>query len=74
MNIAHAGLTWYERFAHSFVALAALLGEMDCLAGEVFLPKEPTRLNEKTGLPLAISYCAQQPWLEHSESPIIIYY
>ncbi|KAG9119646.1 hypothetical protein FRC07_005246, partial [Ceratobasidium sp. 392] len=45
--------------------LAALLGEMDRLEGEVYLPKEPTRLNEKTGLPLTISYCAQQPWLEH---------
>ena len=48
--------------------LAALLGEMDRLQGEVYLPKEPTRLNEKTGLPMTISYCAQQPWLEHSES------
>jgi hypothetical protein len=48
--------------------LAALLGEMDCVKGEVFLPKEPTRLNKKSGLPMAISYCAQQPWLEHSKS------
>ncbi|CAE6396795.1 unnamed protein product [Rhizoctonia solani] len=45
--------------------LAALLGEMDRIEGEVHLPKEPTRLNEKTGLPTTISYCAQQPWLEH---------
>ncbi|CAE6476012.1 unnamed protein product [Rhizoctonia solani] len=45
--------------------LAALLGEMDRIEGEVYLPKEPTRLNEKTGLPMTISYCAQQPWLEH---------
>ncbi|KAJ1301639.1 hypothetical protein OPQ81_008884 [Rhizoctonia solani] len=45
--------------------LAALLGEMDCVEGQVYLPKEPTRLNEKTGLPTTISYCAQQPWLEH---------
>ncbi|KAH7334355.1 hypothetical protein B0J17DRAFT_770708 [Rhizoctonia solani] len=45
--------------------LAALLGEMDRVEGEVHLPKEPTRLNEKTGLPTTISYCAQQPWLEH---------
>ncbi|KEP50340.1 multidrug resistance-associated ABC transporter [Rhizoctonia solani 123E] len=45
--------------------LAALLGEMDCVKGEVYLPKEPTRLNEKTGFPTTISYCAQQPWLEH---------
>ncbi|QRV83260.1 ABC transporter [Ceratobasidium sp. AG-Ba] len=47
--------------------LAALLGEMDRVEGEVYLPKEPTRLNEKTGLPMTISYCAQQPWLEHSK-------
>ncbi|KAF8594789.1 hypothetical protein BDV93DRAFT_501773 [Ceratobasidium sp. AG-I] len=45
--------------------LSALLGEMDCLEGDVYLPKEPTQLNEKTGLPMKISYCAQQPWLEH---------
>ncbi|CAE6413166.1 unnamed protein product [Rhizoctonia solani] len=45
--------------------LAALLGEMDRVEGEAYLPKEPTRLNEKTGLPMTISYCAQQPWLEH---------
>ncbi|KAG8741815.1 hypothetical protein FRC12_015533, partial [Ceratobasidium sp. 428] len=45
--------------------LSALLGEMDRVEGEVYLPKEPTRLNEKTGLQVAISYCAQQPWLQH---------
>ncbi|KAG9088490.1 hypothetical protein FS749_002131 [Ceratobasidium sp. UAMH 11750] len=45
--------------------LSALLGEMDRVEGEVYLPKEPTRLNEKTGLQTAISYCAQQPWLQH---------
>lgn len=50
------------------LVLAALLGEMDQLKGELYLPKDPARLNEKTGLPLSISYCAQQPWLEHSES------
>ncbi|QRV95975.1 ABC transporter [Ceratobasidium sp. AG-Ba] len=47
--------------------LAAILGEMDCLEGEVYLPKEPTRVDPKTGLRMGISYCAQQPWLEHSE-------
>lgn len=51
----------------SGLVLAALLGEMDRLEGEVYLPKEPTRLDEKTGLPMKISYCAQQPWLEHSK-------
>ncbi|KAG8746879.1 hypothetical protein FRC12_014196 [Ceratobasidium sp. 428] len=45
--------------------LSALLGEMDQVEGEVYLPKEPARLNEKTGLQVAISYCAQQPWLQH---------
>ncbi|KAG8737214.1 hypothetical protein FRC10_008460 [Ceratobasidium sp. 414] len=45
--------------------LSALLGEMDRVEGEVYLPKEPTRLNERTGLQTAISYCAQQPWLQH---------
>ncbi|QRW10315.1 ABC transporter [Ceratobasidium sp. AG-Ba] len=45
--------------------LAAILGEMDCLEGEVYLPKEPTRVDPKTGLRMGISYCAQRPWLEH---------
>ncbi|QRW14151.1 ABC transporter [Ceratobasidium sp. AG-Ba] len=45
--------------------LAAVLGEMECLKGDVYLPKEPTRLNKETGLRSAVSYCAQQPWLEH---------
>ncbi|KAF8602913.1 P-loop containing nucleoside triphosphate hydrolase protein [Ceratobasidium sp. AG-I] len=45
--------------------LSALLGEMNKVTGQVYLPKEPTRLNEKTGLQTSISYCAQQPWLEH---------
>ncbi|KAG8678724.1 hypothetical protein FRC08_017559, partial [Ceratobasidium sp. 394] len=45
--------------------LAAILGEMDCLEGEVYLPKEPTRVNDMTGLRMSASYCAQQPWLEH---------
>ncbi|KAG9090416.1 hypothetical protein FRC07_012119, partial [Ceratobasidium sp. 392] len=48
-----------------FEVLAALLGEMDCIKGKVFLPKTPNRLHKLSGLPLAISYCAQQPWLEH---------
>ncbi|KAF8593263.1 hypothetical protein BDV93DRAFT_461555, partial [Ceratobasidium sp. AG-I] len=45
--------------------LSALLGEMDLIGGEAYLPKEPNHLNEKTGLPTTVSYCAQQPWLEH---------
>ncbi|ELU39893.1 multidrug resistance-associated ABC transporter [Rhizoctonia solani AG-1 IA] len=53
----------------AWIVLAALLGEMDRIEGEVYLPKEPTRLNEKTGLPMTISYCAQQPWLDLFGSP-----
>ncbi|CAE7143619.1 unnamed protein product [Rhizoctonia solani] len=45
--------------------LSAILGEMDLLEGELYLPKDPTYLNAKTGLQMAVSYCAQQPWLEH---------
>ncbi|CAE6451725.1 unnamed protein product [Rhizoctonia solani] len=45
--------------------LSAILGEMDLLEGELYLPKDPTYLNAKTGLQMAFSYCAQQPWLEH---------
>ncbi|CAE6434018.1 unnamed protein product [Rhizoctonia solani] len=45
--------------------LSAMLGEMDRIEGESYLPKDPTYLNAKTGLQMAISYCAQQPWLEH---------
>ncbi|KAF8601971.1 P-loop containing nucleoside triphosphate hydrolase protein [Ceratobasidium sp. AG-I] len=45
--------------------LAAILGEMDKLEGEAYLPKEPTLVNEKTGLIMTVGYCAQVPWLEH---------
>ncbi|CAE6439243.1 unnamed protein product [Rhizoctonia solani] len=45
--------------------LAAMLGEMDRIEGESYLPKDPTHLHSKTNLQMAISYCAQQPWLEH---------
>ncbi|CAE6495623.1 unnamed protein product, partial [Rhizoctonia solani] len=45
--------------------LSAILGEMDRLEGESYLPKDPTYLHTKTNLKMAISYCAQQPWLEH---------
>ncbi|KAG8730641.1 hypothetical protein FRC11_006220, partial [Ceratobasidium sp. 423] len=45
--------------------LSAILGEMDRFEGESYLPKDPTRLNSKTSLQMATSYCAQQPWLEH---------
>ncbi|CAE6397156.1 unnamed protein product [Rhizoctonia solani] len=45
--------------------LSAVLGEMDLVEGELYLPKDPMYLNSKTGLQMALSYCAQQPWLEH---------
>ncbi|EJD42577.1 P-loop containing nucleoside triphosphate hydrolase protein [Auricularia subglabra TFB-10046 SS5] len=45
--------------------LSALLGEMKCLEGRIFLPKLPTKVDSKTGLRESISFCAQQPWLEH---------
>lgn len=49
------------------LVLAALLGEMDKIEGEAYLPKEPKLLNEKTGLAMIVGYCAQVPWLEHSK-------
>ncbi|KAG8716744.1 hypothetical protein FRC09_015283 [Ceratobasidium sp. 395] len=45
--------------------LSAILGEMDRLEGEVYLPKEPTRIHDNTGLRIGVSYCAQRPWIEH---------
>ncbi|QRV76775.1 ABC transporter transmembrane region [Ceratobasidium sp. AG-Ba] len=45
--------------------LASLLGETDCIKGKVYLPRDPRRSHEVSGLPLTVSYCAQQPWLEH---------
>ncbi|CAE6492871.1 unnamed protein product [Rhizoctonia solani] len=45
--------------------LSAILGEMDRFEGESYLPKDPMHLHSETGLRMAISYCAQQPWLEH---------
>ncbi|KZV81042.1 hypothetical protein EXIGLDRAFT_658801 [Exidia glandulosa HHB12029] len=46
--------------------LSAVLGEMKCLEGHVYLPKFPVRLDAETGLKESISFCAQQPWLEHA--------
>lgn len=45
--------------------LSALLGEMGCVSGRVYLPKAPARVDSETGLTYGVSYCAQQPWLEH---------
>jgi len=46
------------------IVLAAILGEMKCLEGRVYLPKFPTHVDNATGLKESISFCAQQPWLE----------
>ncbi|PVF92969.1 hypothetical protein CPB86DRAFT_743436 [Serendipita vermifera] len=50
--------------------LLALLGEMTTVEDglvkpEIFLPKNPTQLEEESGLRNSIAYCAQSPWLEH---------
>ncbi|KAH7105339.1 P-loop containing nucleoside triphosphate hydrolase protein [Auriculariales sp. MPI-PUGE-AT-0066] len=45
--------------------LSAILGEMKCLEGRVFLPKFPDHVDGQTGLKESISFCAQQPWLEN---------
>ncbi|KAF8339574.1 uncharacterized protein EI90DRAFT_3151078 [Cantharellus anzutake] len=45
--------------------LSALLGEMKLTSGKVFLPKIPARIDPETGIHEDVSYCAQQPWLQH---------
>ncbi|KAF8331910.1 uncharacterized protein EI90DRAFT_3154324 [Cantharellus anzutake] len=45
--------------------LSALLGEMQLSSGRVFLPKTPARIDPETGMREDVSYCAQQPWLQH---------
>jgi ABC-type multidrug transport system fused ATPase/permease subunit len=45
--------------------LLALLGEMDCVKGTVFLPKENTQIDKLSGLRNAVAYCSQSPWLQH---------
>ncbi|KAH7102647.1 P-loop containing nucleoside triphosphate hydrolase protein [Auriculariales sp. MPI-PUGE-AT-0066] len=44
--------------------LSALLGEMECTAGQVLLPKAGCHTDSETGLIDSVSYCAQHPWLE----------
>ncbi|KZW03562.1 hypothetical protein EXIGLDRAFT_721773 [Exidia glandulosa HHB12029] len=46
--------------------LSAILGEMKCVEGRVYLPKFPTRIDPESGMKESISFCAQQPWLEHA--------
>ena len=47
--------------------ILALLGEMECLDGEVFLPGVFPRyeldVDRSTGLTESVAYCAQSPWL-----------
>ncbi|RDL35361.1 ABC transporter transmembrane region [Venustampulla echinocandica] len=48
--------------------LMALLGEMTCIKGKVFLPgggysREDVRPDPETGLTETVAYCAQQAWL-----------
>ena len=44
--------------------LTALLGEMELLEGESFLPKYPTSVDKETGLRNSVAYAAQTPWLQ----------
>ncbi|KZV93978.1 hypothetical protein EXIGLDRAFT_645578 [Exidia glandulosa HHB12029] len=46
--------------------LSALLGELKCVEGRVYLPKFSTRTDSETGLKESVSFCAQQPWLQHA--------
>ncbi|KAL8277960.1 hypothetical protein RQP46_009592 [Phenoliferia psychrophenolica] len=47
--------------------LLALLGEMDCVDGQVSLPKEPAHaIDEATGLYNGVAYAGQLPWLQHA--------
>jgi ABC-type transport system involved in cytochrome bd biosynthesis fused ATPase/permease subunit len=44
--------------------LTALLGEMELLEGKSYLPKNPTAVDESTGLRNSVAYGAQTPWLQ----------
>lgn len=44
--------------------LIALLGEMDLIEGESYLPKYPSQLDPATGLRNSCAYAAQTPWLQ----------
>ncbi|KAK4706065.1 hypothetical protein P7C70_g135, partial [Phenoliferia sp. Uapishka_3] len=47
--------------------LLALLGEMDCVEGEVYLPKAPPHaIDSVTGLYDGVAYAGQLPWLQHA--------
>jgi ABC-type transport system involved in cytochrome bd biosynthesis fused ATPase/permease subunit len=44
--------------------LTALLGEMELVEGQSWLPKQVTRVDKETGLRNSIAYAAQTPWLQ----------
>ncbi|KAJ9111103.1 hypothetical protein QFC19_001302 [Naganishia cerealis] len=44
--------------------LHALLGEMDCTEGKVFLPKHLDQVCPGTGLRNSLAFCSQTPWLQ----------
>lgn len=44
--------------------LVGLLGEMDVVSGEIFLPKNVTQIDPATGLRNSVAYCAQTSWLQ----------
>ncbi|KAH8913704.1 hypothetical protein BT69DRAFT_122530 [Atractiella rhizophila] len=46
--------------------LLALLGEMNLLSGKIYLPKQPSVVDEHTGLYNGVAYAAQAPWLQHA--------
>ncbi|CAG8562619.1 uncharacterized protein OCT59_007764 [Rhizophagus irregularis] len=46
--------------------LMALLGELDCLSGRVFLPRKKTSPKNLGGAPSGIAYVAQTAWLQNA--------
>lgn len=44
--------------------LTALLGEMDLVEGQSWLPKNITQLHPTTGLRNSVAYASQTPWLQ----------
>ena len=44
--------------------LVALLGEMELLEGESWLPKDTTQVDTDTRLRNSVAYAAQTPWLQ----------
>lgn len=44
--------------------LTALLGEMELLQGETYLPKQATQVDPETGLRNSVAYASQTPWLQ----------